>query len=132
MEDTAFHDYMAKFCLMPVYGQKLFIKTNGSFAGEPKFQKELKKFGILYWIYEHRFPFFLKSALYLEYQVQLRLNSLVYKLTQLLILLRQHPLGSNLIKPEIAVELAPVQAEVFTKMSGMSKFYCFMKARWLL
>ena len=81
MEDTAFHDYMAKFCLMPVYGQKLFIKTNGSFAGEPKFQKELKKFGILFWIYEHRFPFFLKSALYLEYQVQLRLNSLVYKLT---------------------------------------------------
>ena len=35
MEDTAFHDYMAKFCLMPVYGQKLFIKSNGSFAGEP-------------------------------------------------------------------------------------------------
>ena len=79
MEDTAFHDYMAKFCLMPVYGQKLFIKSNGSFAGEPKFQKELKKFGILFWIYEHRFPFFLKSALYLEYQVQFIINLLLNK-----------------------------------------------------
>jgi len=114
--DELFVDHLNKYLSLPIFGQRIVIKSNRTFIFDPQpFQYQFEDIydEVIHWIWNHRCPYFFASRLYAQ-----------YKLTRLLLTIDLLKTGQ--IDAELAKKIRRVQKENFSKMSKFSSFCNFL------